>query len=84
MRIYKEAVSVFDTWVTVSGFRIVSVGVRGENLYIWYTTGDEEPGMKFQYKVVGTGWEFDGDCIVVGSVIDDPYVWHVLERHWPD
>lgn len=86
MRIYKEVVhpANYDNWITLSGFRIVSVGEQAGNLCLWYTAGGEEPDMKFQYKVVGTGWDFDGDCIVVGSVIMGPFVWHILERHLPD
>lgn len=85
MKIYKEIVhpNNFDSWITVPGFRIVSVGATQDgNLCFWYTTGDEQPDMKFQYKVVGTGWEFEGDCIVVGSAIIGPFVWHVLERRY--
>ena len=83
MKIFRTAVEekAFDDWVTVEGCRIVYAGIRQGCMNIWYTISEEEPGIKFQYRVVGTGWHFDGKCIVAASVIDEPFVWHILERN---
>lgn len=82
IKIYKEIVegAPVNTWITVPGGRIVSVGLQNGKMCLWYTVCEEQPDLHFQYKIVGTGWEFDWDCYIVGSVIDDPFVWHVLER----
>ena len=82
VKIYKKVVAVFDKWVQVKpGCRIVYVGVQDGNICIWYTFSKDDPQAGCEYKVVGTGWEFEEDCIVAGSTIDPPFVWHVLERN---
>lgn len=82
MRIFKEVIAneAFDAPITVHGNRIIHAGIQGDVACIWFEVNPDRPALSFEYRVVGTGWEYDSEYDHVATYMDGPFVWHVLEK----
>jgi hypothetical protein len=57
------------------------VGTRGPELSVWGEVDKARPWANRTLRVVGTGNPFDARGHVhVGSIVVDPFVWHVYEE----
>jgi hypothetical protein len=84
-RIFKYPLKVTDVQ-TVSmpaGAKLLSVMLQYKALYVWARVDPSGPLVERTFYVVGTGNPLpDEDAVwdpaYLGSVIDDPFVWHVF------
>ncbi len=83
MTIWKFEVPVNDESTEIElpmGARIVHVGAQHADTVIFWAIVDKEmPTQHRTFTVVGTGHKFDGGWLHVGSVLMEPFVWHLLE-----
>ena len=62
-----------------AGATVVLVAMQDDDPTLWVRCDPRAPRTRREFRVVGTGHTFDGDLHHVGSCIDGPFVWHVLE-----
>lgn len=90
-RILKWTIRVSDDEQYIGTGKIVHVDIqpsvsdgrpdRDRFISIW-TVEDTDPSEVYQkreVRVAGTGMHFPESWLPVGSVVDGPFVWHVLE-----
>jgi len=86
MTIYKYAISIYDVQSVFmpKGAEILSVAKQSGALYLWAMVRPNEPMEERRIEIVGTGQEMPVGISVerkfIGTVVDDPFVWHVFER----
>jgi hypothetical protein len=81
--IYKFPLRITDYQeVTMhKGARIMSVGNQNGVLCIWAHVDPKAEPEKRAFHVVGTGHTVPVDAnVFIGTVIIDPFVWHVFEE----
>ncbi len=62
------------------GARIVHVGAQHtDTLTFWAMVDKDLPTQWRSFTVIGTGHEFANYWLHVGSVLMEPFVWHLLE-----
>lgn len=62
------------------GAKILHVDSQGSKLYMWAEVDTSQEDEFRQFEVYGTGWELpDGNKTFLGTIIVDPFVWHVYE-----
>lgn len=51
------------------------------NICLWaeVCTG-QHSNTTFEFTTAGTGWSVGDDFVLIGTVIDGPFVWHVFMR----
>lgn len=60
------------------GWRFVAVGLDPRNRpCMWVEVDTEATSIKHQFSVVGTGHPIHEDARVLGSIRQDPFMWHV-------
>lgn len=84
MKIYKQPIeeTAWTNWHGVNGLRITHVGLQNGQPYFWYLLedADEKLNKPLVYRVFGTGWTIPDDGYeFIGTWIDDPYVWHLVQ-----
>jgi hypothetical protein len=83
--IYKWSIPINDTATRIelpTDAYITHVAKQRKDGFVtfWYLCSDEPGGYEFRtFKVVGTGQEFENKWAHVGTVLDGPFVWHLLE-----
>ena len=92
LRVWKEFIqpdSIKDGWFpirisTKPGAVPISVGKQGKQICVWFQVDDSKDGVKdMVIYCVGTGFgqvpkkQSEGSQrVFLGTVVDDPYVWH--------
>ena len=62
------------------GSTVVKVGIQDGLFCIWAMVDtDARTVEERRFVVVGTGHEFDDNMVHVGTVFEDPFVWHIME-----
>jgi hypothetical protein len=79
--IWRFDVGLFGATVEIpAGATIVHVGIVREAIHIWARVNPEAATIERRFQVLPTGAPFDpADGQYVGTVIDEPLVWHVFE-----
>jgi len=49
-------------------------------ILLWALVDSESPRVLHRFAIRGTGHPVPGDGVYVGSVIAQPFVWHVFDR----
>jgi hypothetical protein len=61
------------------GSTVVQVGVQFGLYCIWATVDTDAPVEERFFVVVGTGSELSDNMVHVGTVFENPFVWHIME-----
>jgi hypothetical protein len=62
------------------GSTVVKVGIQNGQYCIWAIVDPfTSPVEHRRFVVVGTGHELDDNMVYVGTVFEDPFVWHIME-----
>jgi hypothetical protein len=61
------------------GSTIVKVGIQNGQCCIWALVDTDAPVEERRFVVVGTGSEIDDNMVYVGTMFEEPFVWHVME-----
>ncbi len=82
-RILKYIFEITDkpqTFKIPQGAEVVFTGNKGHTLCIWVETNqDEKVLIDRTFIVVGTGHIIPNNTFYIGTVIMEPFVWHVYE-----
>lgn len=62
------------------GSTIVSVGKQNDQLMIWVEVDETRDTFPIEFYVFGTGQEVPADLEHKGTVMIDPYVWHIYVK----
>lgn len=63
------------------GAKILSVGNQRGNLCLWAMVDPTNPGVFRIFEMIGTGYPLsDVGLQFIGTVVIEPFVWHVFER----
>lgn len=78
MQIFKYAATEFID--LPEDAEILHVGVQNNQIYLWAAVDVDKPTVRRQFKVVGTGWDYNPDGMkYLGTAHVGPFVWHVFE-----
>ena len=61
------------------GSTVVKVGIQNGQCCIWALVDTNAPVEERRFVVVGTGSEIDDNMVYVGTMFEEPFVWHVVE-----
>jgi hypothetical protein len=61
------------------GSTVVQVGVQDGLYCIWAAVDTDAPVEERVFVVVGTGSELSDNMVHVGTVFENPFVWHIME-----
>jgi hypothetical protein len=61
------------------GSTVVQVGIQHGLYCIWATVDTDAPVEERFFVVVGTGSELTNNMVHVGTVFENPFVWHIME-----
>jgi hypothetical protein len=61
------------------GSTVVQVGIQDGLYCIWAVVDTDAPLEERHFVVVGTGRELTTNMVHVGTVFEDPFVWHIME-----
>ncbi len=86
--IYKYEITALDpvkTFQWPEGSKVVHVGSQEPaTMQIWVEINDQlgpsEDPEERTFEVYGTGHHIHDSEVYVGTVLDDPFVWHLYER----
>lgn len=78
--IYKYPLAITDIQdVTMpSGARILAVASQRDSLCVWAHVDPGAPVATYKFRIVGTGHPLDTSAGYIGTVVIDPFVWHVF------
>ena len=62
------------------GSTVVQVGIQDGLYCVWATVDTDAPVEERQFVVVGTGRELTANMHHVGTVFENPFVWHIMEK----
>lgn len=83
MTIWKFEIPINDEYTEITmpmGARIVHVGYQHTDaLFFWAIVDKDMPKQHRTFRVVVTGHEFPDRWMHVGTVLMEPFVWHLLE-----
>ena len=65
------------------GARLIKVARQAGELTLWALVDTEAPLAPHHFEVCGTGHPAPPDSSYVGTVFDEPFVWHVFEVPQP-
>jgi hypothetical protein len=77
--IYKYNLSLPGSKAMPLGSTIVKVGIQNGQCCIWALVDTNAPIEERRFVIVGTGHELDDNMVYVGTVFEEPFVWHVME-----
>ncbi len=83
-----EAIWKFPLEVTQSpqillipkGAKLLFIAMQEGKICLWMELEQSAEKERRKFIVVGTGWELPPDRNYCGTVLVDPYVWHVFEN----
>lgn len=84
MRALKWPVPVDNDHHPVGTGPILAVGTQGGDpsiVYVWTAEIDESHPAR-RVRAYGTGWDIPNGHEHIGSVVADPYVWHLYSAPW--
>lgn len=60
--------------------QLLDIQIQRGDIVAWAIVNDRQPKSKILFKILGTGWDFEGDPgIYLKTVQDDlGYVWHIF------
>lgn len=58
---------------------IVHVDLQDQGYCIWALVDDSNPLESRQFDVIGTGWEYEPNMHYVGTILENAFVWHIVE-----
>jgi hypothetical protein len=61
------------------GATVVQVGIQDGLYCIWAVVDTDVPVEERRFVVVGTGRELNDNMVHVGTVFENPFVWHIME-----
>jgi hypothetical protein len=61
------------------GATIISIQVQGHTPMMWVRKKLDEPHVIRKFRVIATGFEFEGQLIHLGTFQSGRYVWHIFE-----
>jgi hypothetical protein len=61
------------------GSTVVQVGIQDGLYCIWAIVDTDAPLEERRFVVVGTGRELSNNMVHVGTVFENPFVWHIME-----
>lgn len=61
------------------GSTVVQVGIQDGLYCVWAMVDTDAPLEERRFFVVGTGHELHYNMVHVGTVFENPYVWHIME-----
>jgi hypothetical protein len=61
------------------GSTVVQVGIQGGLYCVWAMVDTDAPLEERRFVVVGTGRELTVNMHHVGTVFENPFVWHIME-----
>lgn len=68
-------------FVAPRGSRPISVGMQHDQCCVWFECDPDRPKEKLTIFCVGTGFGIvPDDGRFIGTIVDDPYVWHFYAR----
>lgn len=82
-RIYKYKLKITDIQCVSlpEGAELLSVGNQNGNLCLWARVDPDRPEETLTIEIIGTGNPIpEAKRSFIGTVIIDPFVWHVYER----
>ncbi|MFH7600597.1 hypothetical protein WDV06_36700 [Streptomyces racemochromogenes] len=60
--------------------RVLHVAFQGDKLCLWAEVDTDDSAQLNHFHVVGTGFNVPNNVARhIGSVVEDPYVWHVYQ-----
>ena len=75
MKIYKHPIYIqFPQYVKAQNF--LHVGKQGSEYFVWVEDGER----LFEILIVATGMSVPDNSVHIGTIVDEPYVWHVYAR----
>lgn len=84
LKIYKYPLGIVDEQeIRIPGlFKILSVHKQRNQLCLWAIVDDDREIKSYFIEVIGTGNPFPYFCEreFIGTVVMDPFVWHVFHR----
>ena len=81
--IYKYTLEITDSQsISMPRYaQILSVAKQGDSLCLWAEVFTEEEQVHRHIRIIGTGNPIEGspNRVFLGTVVMDPFVWHVFE-----
>ena len=62
------------------GAKIVHIGIQLNILCLWVEVDPDEKSTFRYFRIYGTGHKISANALYLGTVFDEPYVWHVYEE----
>jgi len=61
-------------------FKILHISMQHDEAYLWGQSDVDDPKVvERQFVTVGTGNMVSDDSVYIGTIHQDPYVWHLME-----
>ena len=58
---------------------ILHVDLQDQSYCLWALVDTTNPLEQRQFDVVGTGWDYEDNMHYVGTILENAFVWHVVE-----
>ena len=82
--IHKYQLSLGETTINLpESFQVLHVGEQNGLLMMWVELDLNAPKIPYTFRCIGTGYSIKSRMHHIGSVIMDPFVWHVY-FDWED
>lgn len=62
------------------GAEFLALQLQGSIPTMWFKVDPSSPARERKFFVVGTGHEFDGSNLYLGTFQTGPYVWHLFQK----
>ncbi len=63
--------------------RLLKIGIQNNKICFWMLVNPKEERYTYEFKVFGTGGEFDynvSNITYIDTVFSDYFVWHIFEK----
>ena len=74
-----ELTSEVQRWLMRETYKVVHVGLQNGFIHLWVEVDTDTYNAERRFQIFGTGHNIPDSAVHVGSVMVDPYVWHVYD-----